>query len=237
MKNNIQKLESITNGTLVLGAEVEFYIKDQQLEQAKKLLSQYSLINERGKNQYEISFGPYYEFEQFVSKCIEVQKTLKYNDCFIHTAKPFLDDASNSFHIHINIISSKDGVNLFESSSHEEALLLKYAVGGLLEFMEGSLPYFAPDKESHLRYTPSPFNPTKICWGGNNRTTALRIPPKSAGPRRIEHRVPSSTCKMPETIYVIINAIYYGIKNEVTPPEKIFGNAFLNQYEAKKIIP
>ncbi len=220
-----------------IGAELEFYTNPElTLTQIKDILGEESIFAESGENQFEIKLGPSIEIDTFIKKLVLLQNKLLNNNLFNNSPKPFPDQPSSGLHIHINLLSLDGKKNLYEKEGNDESKLLLYSISGLLKNIKKDLKIFAPSEEAMQRYLAGMNNPTKICWGGNNRTTALRIPPPESGDRRIEHRVPSSDCQIEEATRAILEAIYHGIKEENLPPEKIHGNAFLDIYKAEKII-
>jgi len=105
--------------------------------------------------------------------------------------------------------------------------------------------YFAPNADSYKRFTAvyhaenETYDnaPTKICWGGNNRTVAIRVPESTADPqnRHIEHRVPGVDADPFAVIAAILAGAHYGIVNSINPGEKIYGNAYEPQYKLLKL--
>ncbi len=166
------------------------------------------------------------------------------------SAKPFEKQPGNGLHIHISL-KDKNGNNPYmknkeDNPLEEESDLIKYSIGGLLKAMPESMIYFAPTEESYQRYTAkfneydnnnplSKFNnaPVNISWGANNRSTAIRIPSSTASPkdRHIEHRVPYADSNPYIVLSAILVAIHYGIMNKIEPIEKLYGNAFDEQYD------
>lgn len=182
------------------------------------------LQDERGLGQFEISFGPEHDPVILAGKI----SAFKENSSIAglqadFRAKPMEFQPGNGLHIHLSL-NAPDG-NAFS----ENPALLEKAIAGMLHKLPESMPVFAPAEESRKRFVPGFGAPTKICWGGNNRTTAIRIPGDSAN-LRIEHRVPGSDADPMATIQAIINAASYGINNDLSPGEKIYGNAHDNQY-------
>ena len=73
-------------------------------------------------------------------------------------------------------------------------------------------------------------------WGGNNRSAAIRIPLSAKENHRLEHRVACADSCPIEVIAAILYGVLRGIEYQVTPPEKVYGNAFLEQYEFPKLL-
>ncbi len=147
------------------------------------------------------------------------------------SAKPILHHPGNALHIHLHI-ENAEGENLFIKKRDQEAELLLHSIGGLCASMQENMILFAPYENAYLRYKGDCLeSPSKICWGGNNRSAAIRIPLDQKFNRRLEHRVACSDSCPFEVISAILFGILLGINEKISPPEKIYGNAFLEQYD------
>ena len=92
--------------------------------------------------------------------------------------------------------------------------------------MPASTLIFAPYLNSYERLIPNTHAPTGVCWGYDNRTSALRIPASHPEARRIEHRVAGGDINPYLLLSVILGAALYGIKTEMNPPHPIEGNSY-----------
>jgi glutamine synthetase len=204
--------------------------------------------------QYEVALQP-----DEVNNAIADYKTLKSTisktaseyDCeAIFEAKPYKNLPGCGLHIHIGIYDL-DGnallnrVGEFANRTGESETMLN-AIGGLCETMIKNFSKFAPNEKSYDRFNArrneisSEVNPmaahngapVNVSWGGNNRTTAIRIPVSTSNEnmRHIEHRVAGADAVIEDVVEAILEGIYTGIKNKITPPEKIHGNAYDKQY-------
>lgn len=144
-------------------------------------------------------------------------------------AMPFEDQPGSGLHVHLSLHDGS-GAHLFSREEDVYCPLLLYALGGLMAKMEESLAIFAPTEESRRRFQPGHMAPTTISWGGNNRTTALRIPPSFPDRLRIEHRVPSADADPHEVLLAILHAVKSGIAEKRDPGPKIWGDAGLAMY-------
>ncbi len=226
----------------VIGAEVEFYLnssdhKEQNnLWQADKLDLDFSIEKERGDNQFEIKVAhstDIFKISQTIDelKALISKQAMKQNMLASFQAKPFLDQPGSALHIHLHLENSK-GDNLFIKRQEEEEQLLLYSVGGLCASMLGHMLIFAPYEQAYLRYQGDSLEaPSKICWGGNNRSAAIRLPLVDKSNRRLEHRVACADSAAIEVIGAILAGVIEGIEKKQLPPEKIYGNAFLEQYD------
>lgn len=235
-----------TSFTPVIGVELEFYLSSTK---AIELLDTYiadfgisNTINEEGINQFEVSFSKTHNIQSLAKNIIEFKKkfySLAENNNFqvFFSSRPFYEQPSSSMQVNISL-NDKEGDNVFSKILNKETDVLLFAIGGLLQSMSKSMIYFAPKKECYKRFSDFKNVPTTISWGGNNRTTALRIPTSTddENNRRIEHRVPCC-CSNPYDVFsVILESISFGITNKIKPKtDKIFGNAYDKQYSLQKL--
>ncbi len=232
---------------------------------ASQSIPVWNIGKEVSPSQYEVALQP--TTPETAIKQIEalkkiIQQTLnqltgtKYQALF--AAKPFDNLPGSGLHIHIGV-NDKEGNSVlgrpgnFGKREQESEVMLNI-IGGLCETMLKNFTKFAPSESSYKRfeapknkiedssinplatYNNVPFN---VSWGGNNRTTAIRIPVSTYDEttRHIEHRVAGADANPADVIEAILEGIYYGLKHKPTPPQKIHGNAFDAQYSFLKPFP
>lgn len=194
----------------------------------------YSAEREKGRNQYEIALLPSYDGLLVASntelfKVLIADKFLPYGVTADFSAKPLPGEPGNGLHVHIHL-EDDYGRNIFFRESGGFSTHLLYAIGGLLDTMNQYMTVFAPREESYLRFAGKSNAPTKISWGTNNRTVAIRLPNTAMDNKRIEHRVAGSDADVAKVIGAIMVGINYGIANKCDPGEAIYGDASLPQY-------
>lgn len=224
------KLQREFNLTLHIGAEIEFYIMGKNIDNIIMHLQEktgYEIKTEKGNNQFEINFLPTQnpdhcaeEINNLRSSIKQITKNLGAIADF--SSKPYPNDFGSALHIHLS----------FEEDSNSE----KYAEI-LCHFMPYSLAFFLPNFDDFKRLDKNYMAPTHISYGGNNRTTAIRIP--DALPRRLEHRLAGANADPYMVLYAILHSILQGVRNpsQITSVPKIYGNAFDTQYSMKPINP
>lgn len=112
-------------------------------------------------------------------------------------AKPFGRWAGSGCHVHLSLYD-REGRNLFGEVPGGERRL-EAAVAGLLATAPAGMAIFAPNANSYRRLVAGSYAPVSACWGYNNRTVAVRIPPSDPRARRIEHRIAgahSNSCRV-----------------------------------------
>lgn len=221
-----QQFQSTMKLTPIMGVELEFYLSDNiNIEQLGQEIG-YHVEKERGNGQYEIQFLPHQNLV-LLAKLIEdtrnniIQYCVTKNGWANFNSKPYIDDFGSSMHVHINFLEDND--------------IEKYA-NILCHRIKYYIDYCLPLKEDYERLDHKFMAPTHVCWGGNNRSAMIRIPDST--PKRIEHRLPSSSADPALLFYGFLKAIEQSICKEegVVSLPKIYGNAFDEQYNLQKII-
>jgi glutamine synthetase len=141
-------------------------------------------------------------------------------------AKPFPEQSGSGLHVHLSLVDRK-GRNLFgETETENGERLLRHGIWGLQTLMAESMLVFAPNANSYRRLRPLTYAPTAPTWGWNNRTVALRIPPGSAGARRIEHRVAGSDANPYLVLAAVLAGVLHGLEQRGEPADPVVGNAY-----------
>lgn len=225
LENIKKRLKSCFGLTACVGVEIEFYLNNvTDINMLEEIIG-HKIKTEKGQGQYEIDLLPSVDLVKY-SKYIELVREkviLGANELGGYadfSSKPYKDDYGNSMHIHLN----------FQEDENVE----KYA-RILCYYLSDSLSIFLPKEEDWNRLDENFMAPTHVCYGGNNRTVAIRIP--DSMPKRLEHRVPAANADPASVIYIILLSIIKGLTLpiDVTEYSKIFGNAFDKQYGLTKI--
>ncbi|WP_447581897.1 glutamine synthetase [Anaplasma marginale] len=236
----------------LIGVELEFYVKGMEDEALEEELFaafledvrplNWDVAKETHKSQYELqtSYGP--DVQDLLANLFSVKKTLQrtaesFGGNLDFAAKPYIERPGSAFHVHVNLVDQNSN-NLFSKRNSKMSDALLYSIGGLCTHMRQHMIFFAPHHQSYLRYTHADNNtPTTVSWGGNNRSTAIRLPDTSLAPEntRIEHRVSGADCDYEPAINAILTGLIYGIEGEIEPPQRIFGIASDPQYNLEKL--
>jgi len=215
------------NLTPCLGAELEFYLHDVSAGQILELQEKCNIEikKERGLNQYEIEVPPSTEVSMYPDIIRAARKLIEESSHELglkadFSPKPFPNDFGSSMHIHFNFLEDINAEKYSEILCH---------------YLPQTLDAFLPHKEDYKRLDQRFMAPTHISYGGNNRTTLIRIP--DAKPRRLEHRLASANADPFKVIYAILSSIYNGLKYpaKIKKLEKTYGNACDKQYGLVKL--
>lgn len=140
-------------------------------------------------------------------------------------AKPYSRESGNGFHTHISVLD-KNGGNIFAGKTQEGSEALHHAAGGILKHMADCMAVFAPNINSYRRFGEGTHAPTKIAWGYDNRSVALRVPDSDLENTRLEHRVAGADAHPYLVPAVILGAMLNGIEKQIKPPPLLTGNAY-----------
>jgi len=207
--------------------ELEFYLFN--IDDITKLEQKTNQIikREKGCNQYEINLAPSQNIADYAKTIAQTRQNIIDSAIALggsadFSSKPFTNDYGNSMHIHLNFIDHDD--------------IEKYAQI-LCHYLPDTLKYFLPTPEDYKRLDHHFMAPTHICYGGNNRTVAIRIP--DSHPKRLEHRLAAASADETLVLYTILQSIAKGLAepSSIEPTQKIHGNAWDAQYGLVKILP
>ena len=208
-------------------------------------VAHYNLSQESGPGQYEVQFNPTNDVEALAQQINEFREEagLAASRAGLYLsfeAKPLDGHPGSSLHIHFSSelfdpwgLVANNGIVTPKRDADNDYVL--WAIGGMLQKMPEDVSIFVPTTESRKRIEPWLNAPTKICWGRNNRSTAIRIP--DGKPKRIEHRVSGADANALAVLNAVTSAAIYGIENKITPDEQVFGNAWEDKYIRPSILP
>ncbi len=139
-------------------------------------------------------------------------------------AKPFPDWPGNGMHMHVSLIDD-DGVNIFaEDGAGQERL--GHAIQGCLDTMPDALALFINSYNGYRRLAPNSYAPTRITWGTDNRSVAVRVPNAKPGARRLEHRISGADANPHLALAAILAGMLHGLDAKQAPPPPVEGSAY-----------
>ena len=235
-----------------LGVEIEFYLRDKTAdlcsnEQIKefrdKLLAKNILLTEEnGPQQFEIQIehtSDIYKLIDDISLAKSLLKSIADSLSLkaIFRPKPFKGAHGSSMHFHLSL-HNKTGHNIFSDNTINTNELLNNIINAILSMLNQYMHFLCgEDAEEYQRFTPNFMAPVNVSWGGNNRTTAIRVPESTNYNRRIEFRIPSASCEPQKIVFFLLLASINGIKHPSWPIKRIYGNASDDQYNELKNLP
>jgi glutamine synthetase len=134
----------------------------------------------------------------------------------------------SSGHIHQSLWTG--GTNAFYDARdpmHMSRTMKSY-VAGILRCLPEILPLFAPTVNSYKRLVDGYWAPTRVTWGVDNRTVAVRVIPGSAKSTRLELRVPGADVNPYLAVAATLAAGLHGVANHLPlKQEPVQGSAYL----------
>ena len=132
------------------------------------------------------------------------------------------EQEGNSCHVHLSLRGT-DGSLTFADDSGRTRRYDAFVAGVLASMRELTLLY-APNVNSYKRFVSSTFAPTRIAWGQDNRTCAVRL--VGSGPSaRLENRVPGGDVNPYLAIAAMVAGGLYGIEQDLPIGPELTGNA------------
>ncbi len=143
-------------------------------------------------------------------------------------AKPFLEWPGSGMHVHASILDSA-GDNIF--SGVEGDIRLRHAANGLLSTMRDTLLFYVPGFNGYRRLQPGSYAPTRIAWGRNNRSVAVRVPASEDAAVRLEHRLAGADANPYFVLAGVLGGMLKGLEEKILPPAEVVGNAYNRKME------
>ena len=135
-----------------------------------------------------------------------------------------------SGHLHQSLWDKKNNLFFNDENDLKMSDLCKNYLAGQLKCLPEILPFFAPNVNSYKRLVEGLWAPTRVTWGVDNRTTAIRVISASSSSMRIETRVTGADINPYIAVAAALASGLYGIEHQLKledPPVK--GNAYENK--------
>ncbi len=142
-----------------------------------------------------------------------------------------------SGHVHQSLTDSS-GRNVFfdEADPHSMSPVFRHYLAGQMQLMGELLPCFAPTINSYKRLVEGAWAPTKVNWGVDNRTVALRVISGSSKSTRLETRVIGSDVNPYIAMAAAIGSGLWGIQEKLElTAGPVKGNGYRD--EAAEVLP
>lgn len=209
--------------------ENDFFIKAVIETARAQNLPADTVIAEYSPGQFEVNLNYGTDILEAVDQAVLLKRAIcsvakQYDMEATFMAKPYIDKSGNGLHMHLSLM--KDGENVFASEDPVNHPLMRHAIGGLLDMVDATQGFLAPNINSFRRLAPDAFAPTSKTWGLDNRTVALRIPSGPIEATRIEHRMAGADANPYLATAVLLAGVTEGILNSIEPPPAVEGNAY-----------
>jgi glutamine synthetase len=138
-------------------------------------------------------------------------------------AKPWADQAGCGLHLHQSLW--RDGLNAFATEDGLSSAAHHYAAGLLSRIRDFAL-LGSPTPNAYHRRNDYTFAPTRVCWGSDNRTLAVRAVTSSRASTRLEQRDAAADCNVYLALAGQIGAGLAGLRDRMEPPPTVSGDAY-----------
>ena len=140
-------------------------------------------------------------------------------------AKPWPENSGSGMHFHQSLWTG-DNNRFWSADTDEMSADGQSYLAGLLEAMPEMTALGSPTARAYLRRDDHSFCPTAVCWGGDNRTVALRVITESEAVARIEQRDAASDANPYLPLAAQIIAGLSGLERSATPQPMTTGDAY-----------
>lgn len=143
-----------------------------------------------------------------------------------------------SGHLHQSLRAVADGSPLFFAADHPHGMspIFQSYVAGQMQLLPELLALYAPTINSYKRLVEGHWAPTRVTWGVDNRTTALRVIAGSPKSTRLETRVTGSDINAYLAIAAALASGLYGIEQGLRlEVEPVAGNGY--RVEGATVLP
>ncbi|MCB1456042.1 MAG: glutamine synthetase [Nitratireductor sp.] len=196
-----------------------------------------TIIQEGGAGQIEINLNhgdPLLLADQvFTFKRTIREAALKHNCYATFMAKPMEGEPGSAMHLHMSVVNSRTGENIFSNEDGTASDLFHHFIGGQQHYLTSIISLLAPYVNSYRRLVPGVSAPINLEWGEDNRSTGLRVPTSGPAARRVENRVVGMDTNPYLAMAACLACGYLGMIDKIEPREKLTGNA----YELKHALP
>lgn len=138
-------------------------------------------------------------------------------------AKPWPDGSGSGLHVHQSLW--RDDANAFWADGELSATGRAY-LAGLLDAMAELAPLGSPTALAYTRRADGSFCPTSVCWGGDNRTVAVRVLVEGEDGTRVEQRDAAADANPYLAMAGQVTAGLVGIALGLEPPPRVEGDAY-----------
>ncbi len=139
-------------------------------------------------------------------------------------SKPYADKAGSGMHVHVSMLDAA-GRNIFNGNGAAGSEALLHAIAGVRQAMAQSMAIFAPSLSAFRRFAHNMFVPLSSCWGYNNRSVSVRVPPGPDAARRLEQRVAGADANPYLVVAAVLAGLHHGLVTKADPGPPVDGNA------------
>lgn len=187
-----------------------------------------TIVKEAGPGQFEVNLNHREDALRAADDAVLLKRIIqqcarRHGLAATFMAKPFAGQPGNGMHIHASLIA-EEGNNIF--ATDKGLALRRHAVAGLLDTMVDMTLVFINSMNGFRRMAPGSYAPTRINWGENNRSVAVRLPASSPAAHRIEHRVSGADANPYLVLAAVLGGMMAGMEAQREAGAPLTGNAY-----------
>jgi len=143
-------------------------------------------------------------------------------------AKWNYDLAGSSCHVHLSLVDSETGQNVFHDPSAPMGMstIMQHFVAGQLEHAREITYFLAPYINSYKRFQEATFAPTRAVWSRDNRTAGFRLCGEGSKSIRCECRIGGADLNPYLAFAALIAAGLDGMERELELEPAFVGDAY-----------
>ncbi|MBI5442751.1 MAG: glutamine synthetase [Deltaproteobacteria bacterium] len=140
-------------------------------------------------------------------------------------SKIWQGQSGNGYHVHQSLWDAGSGENLFENGHEGMSDTMAHYMAGLINSFRTMYVLGAWTVNAYKRIAPYSYAPTRLNWGIDNRTTALRAVLAGKG-TRIENRMSAAEANPYLVFAANIAAGLDGVRRKLALPDQIIGDGY-----------
>jgi glutamine synthetase len=151
--------------------------------------------------------------------------------CATFMPMPVQGASGSGHHLHLSLVrADPEAAPVFAIGPDEEASPgLGAFVAGVLEWATPLAAVYLPSINAYKRTADYTFAPNRLCWGLDNRSAAVRIPPDRGADTRLELRIPSADCNPHLVSAALLASGLDGMEQRMATPARLVGDAYLRE--------
>lgn len=187
-----------------------------------------TIVKEAGPGQYEINLNHRSDALRAADDVVLLKRIVReaarrHGMIATFMAKPFMEQPGNGMHVHTSLLDG-EGANVFSESDGDNRL--RHAVAGCLASLQEMALVFINTKNGFRRMAAGSYAPTRVNWGSNNRSVAVRLPAAPDAAKRLEHRVSGADANPYLVLATILQGMFDGLSKAEMPQAELTGNAY-----------
>ncbi len=151
----------------------------------------------------------------------------RHNKTATFMPKPLFGDNGSGMHVHMSLWKGETPLFAGEHYAGLSEMALHF-IGGILKHAPALCAFTNPTTNSYKRLIPGFEAPTRLTYSQRNRSAAIRLPMYSNSPKakRVEFRVPDSSCNPYLALSAMLMAGLDGVQNRIHPGDPLDKNMY-----------